>query len=260
MSDRWWAVLKNCQLGQGGKTQKRPFSYLIFHAELVILHQTWKGYVCVNIGQNVVQKIVHLYETYSGIFEKTMFFCWSKSHLSQSTRPFCSRFAFTKFWSHLTICSLALKGLVYNLLSLNIYWRPYYRRPYFVFPPCHQLGDTAMMRYPTGLHESPVCDKLNFLMASNFSYPIPFMKQGEPLYKFLFSAAWQISTKSRARLIQLLWFPACKSRQAMCQLYRDFRIKTWTILQLPCKWNLRVAFPNGKSSFFPSLKCDKSGW
>ena len=30
-------------------------------AELAILHQNWKGYICVNMGQNVVRKILRLY-------------------------------------------------------------------------------------------------------------------------------------------------------------------------------------------------------
>ena len=62
-----------CLLWQGGKMLKFLFSQ-IFHAELAILYQNWMGYICVDIGQNVVPKIFHLYLTYSGIFEKTMFY------------------------------------------------------------------------------------------------------------------------------------------------------------------------------------------
>ena len=39
---------------------KRLFSYIyiFFHAELAILHQNIRGYICVNLRQNVVQKLV----------------------------------------------------------------------------------------------------------------------------------------------------------------------------------------------------------
>ena len=45
------------------RVEKRwsTFFHNFFYAELAILHQKWKGYICVNIGQNVVQKTVHIY-------------------------------------------------------------------------------------------------------------------------------------------------------------------------------------------------------
>ena len=39
-----------------------------------------------------------------GYWGKQCFVCWSKSHLSQSTWRYFSRFAFTKSWSHLPFC------------------------------------------------------------------------------------------------------------------------------------------------------------
>ena len=70
--------------GKGGKMLK-PLSSLIFHAELAILHQNWKSYISVNIGQNEVQKLPIFTKPTRGYLRKRCFICWSKSHLSQST-------------------------------------------------------------------------------------------------------------------------------------------------------------------------------
>ena len=59
------------------------------------------------------------------------------------------KFAFAKVWSHLTFCSLALKGLVYKVLSLYNQWRPYNGRSYFVIPPCHDRVDFIYLVWST---------------------------------------------------------------------------------------------------------------
>ena len=85
-----------------------PFLHKFFHAEFAILHQNWRGCICVNIGQDIVrEKLLIFTKPNKGYWRKWCFICWSKSYLSKSTRPYVSRFAFTKFWCHLTFCSLA---------------------------------------------------------------------------------------------------------------------------------------------------------
>ena len=48
---------KILQYWTGRKNAEAPFFFFIS----TILHQNRKGYICVNIGQNVIQKIAHLY-------------------------------------------------------------------------------------------------------------------------------------------------------------------------------------------------------
>lgn len=61
-----------------------------------------KSYICVNIGQKAVQKFIIFTSPTQRYLRKPCFICRPKSHLSQSTEPYISRFPFIKFWSLLT--------------------------------------------------------------------------------------------------------------------------------------------------------------
>ena len=99
-------------LRQGGKTLKHIF-HNFFTVSLPFYIKTER----VTFVLIYVQKKFIFTNPTQGHSRKWCFICWSKSHLSQSRGPYISRFALTKFWSHLTFCSLALKGLAFKIAS-----------------------------------------------------------------------------------------------------------------------------------------------
>ena len=102
-----WCRVRESNPGDRAEKRRSSFFHKFFTLDwtgLAILHQNCRGYICINIGQNVVQNIVHLYWTYLGIFEETIFsVCWSKSHLSVSAGPF-----FLKFRIHQILVSFEI--------------------------------------------------------------------------------------------------------------------------------------------------------
>ena len=77
---------RNLIEGTGWKNAEVPF-FISFSHWTCHFTSIWKGYSCVTLGQNAVQKFFTFSKPARGYLRKQCFICWSKSHLSQSTGP-----------------------------------------------------------------------------------------------------------------------------------------------------------------------------